>query len=96
MSVSSYSSAFLSVRGGGAGAGGGGNGNGPPSARSSSSTTDRDPPFPRVHERTHLALWSKTCPALRRVLFLSGAEWAVYPNPTEGGLPQFEFVGYTA
>ncbi|RPD56873.1 hypothetical protein L227DRAFT_507826 [Lentinus tigrinus ALCF2SS1-6] len=87
-SVSSYSSAFLSVRG---------VGSGPPSARSSTGTgTGSDTPFPRVHERAHLALWSKTCPALRNVLFLSGAEWGIYPNPTAGGQPQFEFVGYAA
>ncbi|RDX50706.1 hypothetical protein OH76DRAFT_1348565 [Lentinus brumalis] len=84
-SISSYSSAYLSVRG---------IGNGPPSARSSS--TGGDTPFPRVHERAHLALWGKTCPSLRNVLFLSGAEWGIYPNPMAGGQPQFEFVGYTA
>ena len=102
-SVSSYSSAFLSVRGLGSGSGSGnGVGNNPPSARSSSTGTGTgtgpgasDTPFPRVHERAHLALWSKTCPTLRSVLFLSGAEWGIYPNPTAGGQPQFEFAGYT-
>ncbi|KAI0357151.1 hypothetical protein OH77DRAFT_1494998 [Trametes cingulata] len=66
----------------------------PRSARSAAPDT----PFPRVHERAHLALWSKTCPSLRRVFFLSGAEWIVLPpSPEEGsfGLPPFEFVGYT-
>ncbi|KAI0822111.1 hypothetical protein BC628DRAFT_1328016 [Trametes gibbosa] len=55
-------------------------------------------PFPRVHERAHLALWCKTCASLQRVWFLSGAEWAVLPrSPEEAafGLPPFEFVGYT-
>ena len=87
-SVSSYSSAFLSARGGG------GASTGPPSARSSTGGAGTDTPFPRVHERAHLALWSKTCPTLQSVTFLSGAEWRVWPNPTAGGQPQFEFVGY--
>ncbi|PIL32534.1 hypothetical protein GSI_05237 [Ganoderma sinense ZZ0214-1] len=60
----------------------------PPSARSA------DIPFPRVHERGHLGTWSKTCPNLRKVLFLSGAEWAVWPDPTKEGEAQFEFVSY--
>lgn len=81
-SVSSYSSAFLSARSAPA--------TGPLSARSAAG----DPPFPRVHERAHLALWSKTCQTLHSVTFLSGAEWRVWPNPTAGGQPQFEFVGY--
>ncbi|KAH9850414.1 hypothetical protein C2E23DRAFT_929915 [Lenzites betulinus] len=54
-------------------------------------------PFPRVHERAHLALWCKTCASLERVWFLSGAEWAVLPRSAEEaafGLPPFEFVGY--
>ncbi|KAI0641724.1 hypothetical protein C8Q79DRAFT_919054 [Trametes meyenii] len=70
----------------------------PPSARSSSTAAAVDTPFPRVHERAHLALWCKTCPSLKRVFFLSGAEWAVLPrSPVEAafGLPPFEFVGYT-
>ena len=70
----------------GVGVGGGG----PPlSARSTASDT----PFPRVHERAHLALWHKTCPGLERVLFLSGAEWAVRQDATREE-PEFEFVGY--
>ena len=60
----------------------------PVSARSA------DIPFPRVHERGHLGTWSKTCPNLRKVLFLSGAEWAIWPDPTREGEPQFEFVTY--
>ncbi|KAL1942271.1 hypothetical protein VTO73DRAFT_6335 [Trametes versicolor] len=70
----------------------------PVSARSGRSGGMLDTPFPRVHERAHLALWSKTCPSLRRVWFLSGAEWTVLPrSPEEAafGLPPFEFVGYT-
>lgn len=70
----------------------------PVSARSGRSGGMLDTPFPRVHERAHLALWSKTCPTLRRVWFLSGAEWTVLPrSPEEAafGLPPFEFVGYT-
>ncbi|KAH9895985.1 hypothetical protein C8Q73DRAFT_745147 [Cubamyces lactineus] len=68
----------------------------PRSARSAGPDT----PFPRVHERAHLGLWSKTCPSLRHVFFLSGAEWNVLRlSPSEaalgfGGTP-FEFVGYT-
>ncbi|KAI0740133.1 hypothetical protein C8Q76DRAFT_578364, partial [Earliella scabrosa] len=48
---------------------------GPPSARSSTGGAGTDTPFPRVHERAHLALWSKTCPTLLGVTFLSGAQW---------------------
>ncbi|KAI8976371.1 hypothetical protein BD414DRAFT_423188 [Trametes punicea] len=69
----------------------------PRSARSAGSAAP-DTPFPRVHERAHLALWSKTCPSLRRVFFLSGAEWKVVPRSgveAALGLPPFEFVGYT-
>ena len=53
------------------------------------------PPSPRMHERAHLTLWSRTCPTLKSVLFLSGAEWGVFSNPTYGGAPQFAFVGYS-
>ncbi|KAI0665494.1 hypothetical protein C8Q78DRAFT_1115205 [Trametes maxima] len=70
----------------------------PPRAPASGRTPMADTPFPRVHERAHLALWCKTCPSLKRVFFLSGAEWAVLPrSPVEAafGLPPFEFVGYT-
>lgn len=66
----------------------------PRSARSAGA----DSPFPRVHERAHLALWSKTCPTLRRVFFLSGAEWVVQPRSAQEaafGFSPFEFVGYT-
>ncbi|KAI0739676.1 hypothetical protein C8Q80DRAFT_1222054 [Daedaleopsis nitida] len=82
-SVCSYSSGFLSVRG-----------TTPLPASARSSTADT--PFPRVHERAHLALWSKMCPQLHDVTFLSGAQWRVWPNPTAGGQPQFEFVGYVS
>ncbi|KAM5541598.1 hypothetical protein V8D89_004788 [Ganoderma adspersum] len=58
------------------------------------SARSADVPFPRVHERGHLGTWSKTCPNLRKVLFLSGAEWAVWPDPTREGEAQFEFVSY--
>ncbi|KAI1789849.1 hypothetical protein LXA43DRAFT_891981 [Ganoderma leucocontextum] len=58
------------------------------------SARSADVPFPRVHERSHLALWSKTCPHLRKVLFLSGAEWAVWPDSTKESDAEFEFVGY--
>ncbi|KAI0331579.1 hypothetical protein GY45DRAFT_1345247 [Cubamyces sp. BRFM 1775] len=71
-----------------------------PPPRSARSAGAADTPFPRVHERAHLGLWSKTCPSLRHVFFLSGAEWNVLQlSPSEaafgfGGTP-FEFVGYT-
>lgn len=55
-------------------------------------------PFPRVHERAHLGLFSRACPTLRSVFFLSGAEWVVHPRAAEKGgsprLPPFEFLGY--
>ncbi|OSD02353.1 hypothetical protein PYCCODRAFT_1367949 [Trametes coccinea BRFM310] len=70
----------------------------PRSARSAPTSGGGDTPFPRVHERAHLALWSKTCPSLRRVFFLSGAEWRVLVRSeveVAFGMPPFEFVGYT-
>ncbi|KAI0631717.1 hypothetical protein C8Q77DRAFT_1061776 [Trametes polyzona] len=85
-SISSFSSAFPPRSARSAPGGGQGSGQG------------QDTPFPRVHERAHLALWSKTCPTLRSVFFLSGAEWAVLPRSADEaafGLPPFEFVGYT-
>ncbi|KAH9911366.1 uncharacterized protein BXZ73DRAFT_57146 [Epithele typhae] len=63
----------------------------PPGASASAAAGS---PFPRVHERAHLALWCRARPTLRTVLFLSGAEWGVFLDPTVGGEPQFEFVGY--
>ncbi|KZT66306.1 hypothetical protein DAEQUDRAFT_695826 [Daedalea quercina L-15889] len=62
-----------------------------------------DIPPPRAQERGHLAMWSKQCPTLRAVLFLSGAEWrcgtgargAAYALPGEKPYrPGFGFMGF--
>ncbi|EMD35705.1 hypothetical protein CERSUDRAFT_95929 [Gelatoporia subvermispora B] len=45
--------------------------------RSTGTVVSLDMPLPRVHERAHLALWCKSCPSLRSVVFLSSAEWQV-------------------
>ncbi|KAI0942304.1 hypothetical protein AcW1_002968 [Taiwanofungus camphoratus] len=58
-----------------------------------------DIPLPRAHERSHLGSWSKYCPSLRTVVFLSGAEWHIKPYPLVGRNsvpPSFVFVGLTA
>ncbi|OCH85183.1 hypothetical protein OBBRIDRAFT_740353 [Obba rivulosa] len=43
--------------------------------RSTGTLVSPEMPLPRAHERGHLALWCKSCPTLRSVVFLSGAEW---------------------
>ncbi|OBZ73022.1 hypothetical protein A0H81_07093 [Grifola frondosa] len=68
-----------------------------PSAKSrpNSVSVSPDMSLPRLQERSRLALWQKSCPALRNVVFLSGAEWRIRPSlPGRSASPVLEFIGY--
>jgi len=69
-------------------------------SRPSTATSMSDIPLPRAHERSHLGSWSKHCPTLRDVVFLSGAVWRserISPMLLAGEslyAPGFRFVGF--
>ncbi|CCM00305.1 uncharacterized protein FIBRA_02335 [Fibroporia radiculosa] len=68
-------------------------------SRPGSASSALDPP--RAQERAHLNSWSKHCPSLRRVVFLSGAVWHCEPVCSlmaASGLslfaPTFHIIGF--
>ncbi|KAL6310258.1 hypothetical protein BKA93DRAFT_4334 [Sparassis latifolia] len=53
-----------------------------------------DIPLPRAHERTHLSAWSRHCPSLRSVVFLSDAEWRISLRNLADPMSMYAFVGF--